>query len=149
MTRKLLASATVILGIALAGCAAPAPSPTTSESSGTGGGGVSSSQACAAATLTVTPDRAAPGDTVEVAGTGYTVCDDAPDATSGAETVTSVRLVWTQGDDETPLGEVEIGEDGELAGSFTVPGDATAGEGTVSAGDGEHVSSEPASFTVD
>jgi hypothetical protein len=145
MRTRVLALAAMPLLLGLAACAgAPAqsPSPTPTE-------GVTSSSACAAATLTLTPDRGAPGDEVRVGGEGYVVCEDTPNAPSGAAPVSVVDLHWIQDGATVKVAEADVAEDGTLSGSFTVPDDAAAGQAELWAGDGLHVSSETAAFTVE
>lgn len=135
-----------ILGLVLllAACSsgsAPAPAETS-------GGGVSSSSACSAATLTLSPDRGDPGTRFDVAGEGYVMCEDTGQPT-GAGAVAVVDVHWVQDGETVDLGEASVAGDGTLSGSFTVPEDAAPGEVELVATDTLHVSSEPATFTVE
>ncbi|MER7797025.1 hypothetical protein [Microbacterium sp. NPDC096154] len=140
-----------LLALLLAGCGASSePSDAAVDGSSPQDG--ASAQACEAASLTLEPTRGAPGDTIEVSGDGYVVCEDsiaASSGPSGADPVTLVRLFWTQGGGQKVLGEARVGEDGSLEGTFTVPEDARAGDAKVGAGDNLHVSSEAVKFTVE
>lgn len=144
MRRSSFAGA-VLLGAALAltACASAPPRPSATEDAG----GVASSQACAAATLTVTPSRGAPGSRFDVAGEGYMTCGDT--VGTGGDAVTVVDVHWLSDGDIENLGEARIAEDGTLSGTFAVPDDAEPGTVELVAGDGLHVSSEPAVFTVE
>ncbi|WP_203136570.1 hypothetical protein [Microbacterium sp. JZ31] len=137
---------TSALLLGLAGCAG-ATSPSASQAPDDQA--VVSEQACAAPTLSLSPDRAAPGADVEVSGDGYLVCEDTGQQVSEPDAVSAVDLYWVQGGETINLGEARVAQDGTLSGSFTVPADAEPGELEVMAGDGLHVSSEPAAFTVE
>lgn len=144
MARPTAATASLLgLALMLTACASsPAPAP--AETSG----GVSSSSACAAATLTVSPDRGTSGTRFDVAGEGYVVCGDTGQPTS-ADAVSVVDVHWIQDGETVDLGEASAAEDGTLSGSFSVPEDAGPGEVELVATDALHVSSEPATFTVE
>lgn len=136
-----------LTGAALLALAACATTPDAGPSSDAPD--VTSAQACAAPTLSLSPDRGAPGAEIEVEGEGYLVCEDTGQQVSEPDPVSAVDLHWVQGGETVNLGEAQVAEDGTLSASFTVPADAEPGELEVMAGDGLHVSSEPATFTVE
>jgi hypothetical protein len=76
------------------------------------------------------------------------VCEDTGQP-SGADPVASVDVHWIQGGTTVTVGEADVADDGTMSGSFTVPEDASPGEVDLMAGDGLHVSSESATFTVE
>lgn len=142
--RATTAAAAMVLLLGIAGCAAGGPQ----GGSPSGGQSGSSEQACAAATLALSPDRGAPGSTVEVGGEGYLVCEDTGQPT-GADPVSAVDLHWIQDGKTVKVGAADVADDGTLSGTFTVPEDAAAGEAELMASDGLHVSSDTAAFTVE
>lgn len=137
---------TGFLLLALAGCAG---ATTPAETSAPEDQDVTSAQACAAPTLSLSPDRGVPGVEIAVSGAGYLVCEDTGEQGSEPDPVSTVDLYWVQDGETINLGEAQVAQDGTLSGSFTVPADAETGRLEVMAADGLHVSSEPATFTVE
>ncbi len=115
MRRRGSVLAATIVAVALAGCS---------------GGGVMSGGtahgACEAPTLTVSPETAAPGETVAVTGAGWTVCNDTPNDPSGEAPWREVTVELRQDGASRVLGTAPI-EDGRLDTEVTVPADARPG----------------------
>jgi hypothetical protein len=93
-------------------------------STGTSGGTSTCADPCVPSgpTLRLSKSRAAPGDTIVVAGDGYAQCTD------DVSQITSVRLL----EDRTPIAAV-TGSGGSFAVQITVPPDTSAGNHTVAA----------------
>ena len=114
MRRRGPVLAATIVAVALAGC-----------SGGTLAGGTAHGQ-CEAPTLTVSPETAAPGETVAVTGAGWTVCNDTPNDPSGEAPWREVTVELRQDGTSRVLGTAPI-EDGRLDTEVTVPADARPG----------------------
>ncbi|WP_406284666.1 FGLLP motif-containing membrane protein [Embleya sp. NBC_00896] len=72
--------------------------------------------------LTVTPTRAAAGESLRVAGSGFATCGRPVDGAAGELTVRHGSTV---------LGKVPVGADGRFAGEVRVPRELPGGEGTL------------------
>jgi len=131
LIRGLVVASAAILAVLAAGTpalAAPTPTPTASATDGAGNTGTfdgtttGKSDGASNPTLQLSKNQAAPGETITVAGDGYTQCTK-PDTQE-----TWVRLLG----DGNQIADV-TGSGGSFSTQVTVPADVPAGDHTVSA----------------